>query len=42
MHDLTNVAPEHSVSLFGTEYIRIYKVSEHPNSFFIRDHRTEN
>jgi len=37
MHDLTDVTPEYSISMFGTEYIRIYKVSELPESVFIPD-----
>jgi 4-amino-4-deoxy-L-arabinose transferase-like glycosyltransferase len=37
MYDLTNVTPEHSISRFGIEYIRIYKVSELPNNVFIPD-----
>ncbi len=37
MHDLTDVPPEHSISMFGTEYVRIYKVSELPDSVFIPD-----
>jgi hypothetical protein len=37
MLDIANVTPEHSISMFGTEYIRIYKVSELPESVFIPD-----
>jgi hypothetical protein len=37
MHDLADVIPEHSISMFGTEYIRIYKVSELPDSVFVPD-----
>jgi hypothetical protein len=37
MHDLSNVIPEHSISFLGTEYIRIYKVSELPSSVFVPD-----
>jgi len=37
MHDLSNVTPEYSISRFGTEYIRIYKVSELPESVFVPD-----
>jgi hypothetical protein len=37
MHDLTNVIPEHSIFLFGREYIRIYEVDKLPDSVFIHD-----
>jgi hypothetical protein len=37
MHDLANVIPEHSISMFGTEYVRIYRVSELPDSVFVPD-----
>jgi hypothetical protein len=37
MHDLSNVTPEFSISRFGTEYIRIYKVSDLPDSVFFPD-----
>ncbi|MGD8456841.1 MAG: glycosyltransferase family 39 protein [Anaerolineales bacterium] len=37
MHDLSDVSPEHSISLFGIEYIRIYKVSELPDTVFVPD-----
>jgi len=42
MHDLANVPPEHSISLYGVEYIRIYRVSELPDRVFVPDGQAEN
>jgi hypothetical protein len=42
MHDLANVPPEHSIFLYGVEYVRIYRVGELPDSVFIPDDQAEN
>jgi hypothetical protein len=42
MRDLADVLPEHSIFLYGYEYIRIYRVTELPDSVFVPDNQTEN